>query len=119
MSVRSLGVNQHSTFREIALKLPQLFIVDFALGMEQEIVLGLARSAIIVTIKISLPILVAALIVGLTISLMQAMTQIQEQSLVFVPKFFTILLLLMLMTTYIAKILGNFSDTLFAIVAQG
>jgi len=49
-------------------------------------VLDVSRDAIIVTMQVSAPLMAIALIVGVTISLFQALTQIQEMTLVFVPK---------------------------------
>ena len=49
-------------------------------------VLEVSREAIWVMLKISAPLMLVALVVGLVISLIQALTQIQEQTLVFVPK---------------------------------
>src|SRR3546814_6050266 len=49
-------------------------------------VLDVSRDAIIVTIQVAAPLMLIALIVGVTISLFQALTQIQEMTLVFVPK---------------------------------
>lgn len=49
-------------------------------------VLDVARDAIITFLKVGGPLLVVALVVGVVISLLQALTQIQEQTLVFVPK---------------------------------
>lgn len=61
-------------------------------------VLDLANKAITTTLIVSLPILLAALVVGLGVSIFQAVTQINEMTLSFIPKiiaiFFTILLLL-------------------------
>src|SRR3546814_13037583 len=49
-------------------------------------VLDVSRDAIIVTIQVAAPLMLIALIVGVTISLFQALTQIQEMTLVFVQK---------------------------------
>ena len=49
-------------------------------------VLDVCRDALIVTMQVSAPLMLIALIVGVTISLFQALTQIQEMTLVFVPK---------------------------------
>ena len=54
--------------------------------MTQELVVGLARQAIELTLILSLPILGVGLIVGLVVSIFQAVTQIQEMTLSFVPK---------------------------------
>ncbi len=66
--------------------------------MTQEMVLDLANKAIMTTLVVSAPILLAGLVVGLAVSIFQAVTQIHEMTLSFIPKivaiFFTILLLL-------------------------
>ena len=49
-------------------------------------VLDVSRDAIIVTMQVSAPVMLIALLVGVSISLFQALTQIQEMTLVFVPK---------------------------------
>ncbi|HEY1612212.1 MAG TPA: flagellar biosynthesis protein FliQ [Rhizomicrobium sp.] len=54
-----------------------------------------ARQAIWVLLEISAPAMVAALVVGLGIGLLQALTQIQESTLVFVPKIIAIFVLLL------------------------
>ena len=55
-----------------------------------------ARSAILVLLEIIAPSMVTALVVGLGIGLLQALTQIQEQTLVFVPKIVAIFIVLLL-----------------------
>ncbi len=60
--------------------------------MTQEFVVGLARQAIELTLMISLPMLGLGLIVGLVVSIFQAVTQIQEMTLTFVPKIVAVLL---------------------------
>lgn len=70
----------------------------------------IAQETIWVLLKISLPILLVALVVGLVISLFQALTQIQEPTLSFVPKIIAIFLTLLLLFNYIGATLKNFSD---------
>ena len=48
--------------------------------------ISIARDAIVVVLKIATPVMVVALAVGLVVSLLQALTQIQEMTLAFVPK---------------------------------
>ncbi len=60
--------------------------------MNQDMAIGLARQAIELTLLISLPMLGVGLIVGLAISIFQAVTQIQEMTLTFVPKIIAVLL---------------------------
>lgn len=54
--------------------------------MTTEMVLGLGREAVILTLLVASPMLVLGLLVGVTISILQAVTQIQEMTLTFVPK---------------------------------
>ena len=54
--------------------------------MTQDTVVGIAVQAMEVALKVALPLLLVGLIVGLAVSIFQAVTQIQEQSLSFIPK---------------------------------
>jgi flagellar biosynthesis protein FliQ len=54
--------------------------------MNQDVVVSLTMDAITLALKIALPMLLVGLIVGLVISVFQAVTQIQEQTLAFIPK---------------------------------
>jgi flagellar biosynthetic protein FliQ len=60
--------------------------------MTPEFVVGFAQEAIKVTILVSMPLLGLGLIVGVTVSIFQAVTQIQEMTLTFVPKILVVLL---------------------------
>lgn len=63
--------------------------------MSQDMVVGVARQAIELTLLISLPLLGVGLLVGLAISIFQAVTQIQEMTLTFVPKIVAVLIALL------------------------
>ena len=54
--------------------------------MNQDVVVSLAMDAITLALKVALPLLLVGLVVGLVISVFQAITQIQEQTLAFIPK---------------------------------
>jgi flagellar biosynthesis protein FliQ len=54
--------------------------------MNQDTVTSLTMHAMVLTLKVSAPFLVAGLVVGLVVSIFQAATQIQEQTLTFIPK---------------------------------
>jgi flagellar biosynthetic protein FliQ len=54
--------------------------------VNQDVITNIATHALAVTLKISMPFLLAGLIVGLIVSIFQAVTQIQEQTLAFIPK---------------------------------
>lgn len=75
-------------------------------------ILEIANEAIWVLIKISLPIMLTALLVGLTISLFQALTQIQEMTLAFVPKIVSVFLMLLLCVPFMISSLQTLTDNL-------
>jgi flagellar biosynthetic protein FliQ len=54
--------------------------------MSQDLVVNLSTAALALALKVALPLLLVGLLVGLLISVFQAVTQIQEQTLVFIPK---------------------------------
>jgi flagellar biosynthetic protein FliQ len=54
--------------------------------MDQDAVISLANTAMQLSLKVALPLLLAGLVIGLIVSVFQAVTQIQEQTLVFIPK---------------------------------
>jgi flagellar biosynthetic protein FliQ len=76
-------------------------------------VLEVARDALVVMLKLGAPIMLIALVVGLTISLVQALTQIQEMTLAFVPKILVIFLSLIVFLPYMMTTLTVFTERLF------
>jgi len=54
--------------------------------MDQDVVVNLSTAALTLAFKVALPVLGVGLLVGLAVSVFQAVTQIQEQTLVFIPK---------------------------------
>jgi len=80
--------------------------------MTSEFIIGLAGQALFTVLKVSAPMLVIALIVGLTVSIFQATTQIQEQTLAFVPKIIAVFLALLLFGPWILNILVDFTTRL-------
>lgn len=77
--------------------------------MNEAIILDLSRESIFVMLKISAPPLLTALAVGLAISLFQALTQIQEMTLTFVPKIVAIFLSLTLFLPFMIATLSDFT----------
>ena len=65
-------------------------------------VLDVARDAVWTLVVVSSPIMLVGLLVGVVISLFQALTQIQEQTLIFVPKILAIFLTLLLALPFMA-----------------
>ncbi len=85
---------------------------------EQEII-DLMRETLWLSIKISAPIMVIGLVVGVAIALLQALTQIQEVTLVFVPKilaiFIAMFVLLPAFTTTMIEFMHTIADRIIAI----
>jgi flagellar biosynthesis protein FliQ len=75
-------------------------------------VLDISKEAIWVLIKISLPVMLVAMVVGLIISLFQALTQIQEQTLSFVPKIIAVFLSLIVLMPFLIDQLQTFNEYL-------
>jgi flagellar biosynthetic protein FliQ len=71
-------------------------------------VLDIARDSIWVTVEISAPTMLVGLAVGLVVALFQALTQIQEATLVFIPKILSIFLVLLLTLPFMADALNGF-----------
>ena len=79
-----------------------------------------SRDGLYVMLKIGAPIMLVALLTGLSISLVQALTQIQEMTLAFVPKILVIFLALLIFLPFMMTTLTTFSERLFdRIIALG
>lgn len=85
--------------------------------MDSADVLEIARESMIVTLKIGAPIMVASLLVGLIISLFQALTQIQEATIAFVPKVLVIFLVFLLAMPFMLATLITFTQQIAARIA--
>jgi flagellar biosynthetic protein FliQ len=81
--------------------------------MTPEFVVGFAKQSIELTLMISLPMLGVGLLVGLAVSIFQAATQIQEQTLAFIPKIVSMFLALLLAFPWIMDQLINFTRNVF------
>ncbi len=83
-------------------------------------VMEVSREAVVVMLKIGSPVLLIALTVGLVISLFQALTQMQEMTLTFVPKALVIVVSLMIFLPFMLGVLVTFTEGLMdRIVALG
>lgn len=79
----------------------------------------LGRETIIVAIKLGAPAMLLALAVGLAIAFLQALTQIQEMTITFVPKMLVILLSLMLFLPFMLATLTSFTESLMSRIVSG
>lgn len=87
--------------------------------MNQEDVIDLLRQSIMVSIEISAPVMMVGLVVGVSVALLQALTQIQEMTLVFVPKilaiFLALFIFLPMMTTTLIEFMNVLADRIVSI----
>ncbi|WP_308639258.1 flagellar biosynthesis protein FliQ [Paenibacillus silvisoli] len=80
--------------------------------MSSDFIIALAGQAVYTVLKASAPMLLIGLVVGLVVSIFQATTQIQEQSLAFVPKVAAVLLSVLLFGPWILNTLVDFTYNL-------
>lgn len=85
--------------------------------MTPEIAVDICRKAIETILMASAPMLIVALLVGLIVSIFQAATQINEQTLTFVPKIVAVFLTLLIFGSWLIKILTLFTVGLFDVMA--
>lgn len=81
--------------------------------MTQDYIIYLSREAVYTVLLVAGPLLLVSLTVGLLISLFQATTQIQEQSLTFVPKIALVLISLVILGPWMLNILLAFTKNLW------
>jgi len=86
--------------------------------MNETEVIEICREAILVMLRVVGPVLLAGLIVGIVISLIQAVTQIQEQTLVFIPKMLVIFGLTIWLLPFMMATLGGFTQSLTDRIVQ-
>lgn len=80
--------------------------------MNETEIIDVGREAIFVALKIAGGPMLAALVIGIAISIFQALTQIQEQTLTFVPKIFVIFISVLLMMPFMLGTLETFVRSL-------
>ena len=81
--------------------------------MDQSAVTGIMSDAVMTIITVAAPLLIVALVIGVIISIFQATTQINEQTLIFVPKIVGMLLVLLLLGDWMITKLSDFTTGLF------
>lgn len=78
--------------------------------MDESVLLEVGRDAVIVTLKLGAPLMIIALLIGLIISLFQALTQIQEVTLTFVPKIIVVFVSMLLLAPFMLHTLTDFTE---------
>jgi flagellar biosynthetic protein FliQ len=82
-------------------------------------ILDVARDGIVVFLKVGGPLMAIALIVGFLVSLFQALTQIQEQTLVFVPKIIAVFAALLLFLPFMGDAMAGYMGRVAVRIATG
>ncbi len=82
--------------------------------MSADFIIGLAGNAVFTVLKAAAPMLVLALVTGLAVSIFQATTQIQEQTLAFVPKIVAVLLSVIIFGPWILNTVVDFTYSIFS-----
>jgi flagellar biosynthetic protein FliQ len=82
-------------------------------------ILDVARDGIFVFLKVAGPLMLVALFVGLIVSLVQALTQIQEQTLIYVPKIVAVFATMLLMLPFMGDAMAGYMTRIAARIAAG
>jgi flagellar biosynthetic protein FliQ len=81
--------------------------------MTEELVIRLGQDALKTTAMLSAPLLVSTLVVGLAVSIFQALTQINEATLTFIPKMIVVALVFVLAGPWMMDVMSTYTISLF------
>lgn len=84
--------------------------------MNPQMVVGIGREALTVTLMVAGPMLFVGLVIGLIISVFQSVTQINEMTLTFVPKILAVALSLLLFLPWMVNVLVDFCTHMFEMI---
>ena len=85
--------------------------------MNPEIAIDICRRAVLTILSVSAPMLLAGLIVGLLVSIFQAATQINEQTLSFIPKIVVVFATMLIFGSWIIRVVSVFTSGIFEMIA--
>jgi flagellar biosynthetic protein FliQ len=86
--------------------------------MENEFVVEVVSQAVKVTLMLAAPMLIGALLVGVLVSIFQAVTQINEQTLSFIPKILVIIAALVIFSPWMLETLVTYTRDLFTSIPE-
>jgi flagellar biosynthetic protein FliQ len=86
--------------------------------MDESVILDIGNQALYLIIYLSAPLLLSALVVGLLISVFQAATQIQEQTLSFIPKLIALVVTLVIMGPWMVQLWVTYTQNLFTNIPE-
>jgi flagellar biosynthetic protein FliQ len=84
--------------------------------MTPEMVVSIGREAVITMLVVSAPILLSGLLIGLAISILQAITQVHEMTLTFIPKIVIVAISILIFLPWIINRIVDFTIRLFGII---
>jgi flagellar biosynthetic protein FliQ len=82
--------------------------------MDQDTVINLATKAMMLSVEIAGPMLLVGLVVGLVVSIFQAVTSIQEQTLTFIPKIIALGVIIVVLGPWMLDQLVNYAENLYS-----
>ena len=85
--------------------------------MTQELIVGLGQQAVLMMVMLAGPLLAVSLVVGLVVSIFQAVTQVNEMTLTFVPKVIAIFAVLIVLGPWMLQMLLAYTANTFAQMA--
>ncbi|NLV35167.1 MAG: flagellar biosynthesis protein FliQ [Clostridiaceae bacterium] len=86
--------------------------------MTEETIINIAQNALLTILTVSAPLLGISLVVGLAVSIFQATTQIQEQTMSFIPKIVSVILALAIFGTWMLRTLIDYTNSLYDSILQ-
>jgi len=86
--------------------------------MDADYVVEVTNQALKITMMLSAPMLIGALLIGIVISLFQAVTQINEQTLTFIPKILVVIAALVIFSPWMRDIMVDYTRTLILMIPQ-
>src|SRR6185312_13900660 len=86
--------------------------------MTEEMVMSIAAEAIKTTIYLAGPLLIAAMAIGIIVSVLQAITQINESTLTFIPKMVAVIIVLVIMGPWMLQTMQTYAADVFGNVAE-
>lgn len=86
--------------------------------MTIEFIIDIARKAVQTSLLVAAPPLLAGMIIGLIVSIFQATTQINEQTLTFIPKIVAVFITLLIMTPWMIHTMSSFATGIFSSISS-
>jgi flagellar biosynthetic protein FliQ len=85
--------------------------------MSESLIIDIMREALMTVLMVAGPILLTAMAVGLLVSILQATTQIQEQTMSFVPKLVAIFVAIVVLSSFMISQMTNFMNMIFELIS--